>query len=59
MKLKDIGISKIENADYRCVISGIRKNEAIKLLENIDLTEKIGTFWKFFKNKYQKQFLKL
>ena len=27
-------------ADYRCIISGISKSEAIRLMQNIDFTEK-------------------
>ena len=42
-------ISKIKNADYCCIIGEISKREAIKLLRNIDLTEKK----KIIKNKYQ------
>ena len=41
--LSDIAISNIKIADYRCIISGIRKNEAIKLMQNTDLTEKSRT----------------
>ena len=41
MKLSDITILKIKNLDYRCIITGIRKREAIKLLQYIDLTEKV------------------
>ena len=40
MKLDDIAILKIKNADYHCIISGINKIEAIKLLQNIDFTKK-------------------
>ena len=40
MNLSDIAILKIENADYHCIISGISKSDTIKLLQNIDLTEK-------------------
>ena len=43
MNLSNIAILKIKNADYRWIISGISKSEAIKLLQNIDLTEKSGT----------------
>ena len=43
MNLRDIAISKIKNADYRCIISGTSKSETIKLLQNIYLTEKTGT----------------
>ena len=40
MNLNDVYILKIKNADYRCIIGGISKSEAIKLLKNIDLTKK-------------------
>ena len=43
MNLRDIAISKNENADYRYIISGTSKSETIKLLQNIYLTEKSGT----------------
>ena len=43
IKLRDIAIINIKSFDYRCVISGISKSEAIKLLQNIDLAEKSGT----------------
>ena len=42
MKLSNIAILKIKNANYRCIITGISKIEAIKLMQNIDLTEKSG-----------------
>ena len=32
----------IKSADYCCIISGIRKNEATDLMQNTDLTEKGG-----------------
>ena len=40
MNLRDIAILKIKNVDYRSIISGISKSEAIKLLKNTDLIEK-------------------
>ena len=43
MNLCDIAILTIKGSNYHCIISGISKNEAIKLLQNIDLTEKSGT----------------
>ena len=43
MSLSNIDISNIESVDYRCIISGINKSEAINLMENFDLTEKRGT----------------
>ena len=38
-----MNILNIKNADSCCMISGISKSEAIKLLQNIDLTEKSAT----------------
>ena len=43
MNLCDIAILNIKGSDYHCIISGDSKNETIKLLQNIDLTEKSGT----------------
>ena len=43
MNLSHIAILKIKNANYHYVISGISKNEAVKLFQNFDLTEKSGT----------------
>ena len=43
MNLSDIAILNIKGCDYRCIINGISKSEAMKLLQNIDLTEKSGT----------------
>ena len=42
MSLINIAILSIKGSDYRCIISGISKSEAIKLLQNIGLTEKSG-----------------
>ena len=39
MNLSDIAIVNIKGSDYRCIISVISKNEAIKLMQNVDLTE--------------------
>ena len=36
MNLDDIAILNINGADYRCIISRIRKSEAINLMKNID-----------------------
>ena len=38
-----IAILNIKGSDYCCIISSIRKNETINLMENADLTEKSGT----------------
>ena len=43
ISLNDIAILNIKGSDYCCIISLISKNEAIKLLQNADLTEKNGT----------------
>ena len=43
MNLSNIAILTIRGVDYRCIISGISKSEAISLMQNIDLTEKSGT----------------
>ena len=40
MNLSDIAILNIKGSDYCCIISGISKSEAIKLIQNIDLTGK-------------------
>ena len=42
MNLSNIAILKIKNVDYHCIVTGISKREPIKLLQNIDLTEKRG-----------------
>ena len=41
--LSNIALLKIQNADYCCIITGINRSKATKLLQNIDLTEKSGT----------------
>ena len=37
MNLCDFTILNIKYSDYCCIISGISKNEAIKLMQNADL----------------------
>ena len=44
INLNDIAILNIKGSDYRCIISLISKNVAINLMQNVDLTEKSGTF---------------
>ena len=44
MNLSDIAILNIKGSNYCCIISGISKSEAIKFLQNINTTEKSGTF---------------
>ena len=43
INLSDIAILNIKGSDYRCIISLISKNEAIKLMQNVVLTEKNRT----------------
>ena len=43
MNHNDIAILNIKGSDYHCIITGISKREAVKLLHIIDLTEKSGT----------------
>ena len=43
MDLSNIAILNIKDSDYRCIISGIRKSEAIKLMQNADLAKKSKT----------------
>ena len=40
MNLTNIAILNIKDSDYRCIISLISKKEAIKLMQNAELTEK-------------------
>ena len=42
VNLSDIAILSIKGADYRCIISRISKSATINLMQNADLTEKIG-----------------
>ena len=43
MNLIDTAILNTNDADHRCIINRISKNEAINLLKNFDLTKKNGT----------------
>ena len=52
LNLSNIAILKVENADYCSIITRISKKEAVNLLENIDLTEKVENY----KTKYHGQF---
>ena len=40
IKLNEINISSIKDADYCCIIDGISKSNAVNLLQNADLPEK-------------------
>ena len=39
INLSDIAILNIKGADYRCIINGFSKSEALNLMQFIDLTE--------------------
>ena len=43
MNFSDIAIINICSTDFCCTINGISKIEAINLMQNINLAEKIGT----------------
>ena len=43
MKLSNIAILNIKGSGYLCIISLIRKNEAINFVQNAGLTKKSGT----------------
>ena len=43
INLSDIAILNIQDIDYRCIINGISKNEAINSLQDADLAEKYRT----------------
>ena len=40
INLSDTAILNIKRTDYRCIISGISKNEVVNLMQNINLIEK-------------------
>ena len=48
MNLSDIAILNSKGSDYCCIISGISKIEALKLLQNIHSTEKSETYQEQF-----------
>ena len=43
MNYNDTAISNTKDFDYRCIISLISNNEAIKLMQNADLTQQSET----------------
>ena len=42
VNLNDIAFLNVNGADYRCIINGISKNDAVNLLQNTNLTEGRG-----------------
>ena len=45
INLSNIAILNIKVSNYHCTITLISKNEAIKLLQNAELTEKSEALW--------------
>ena len=43
MNLRNIAILHIKGSDYCCIINGISNNQAINLIQSINLTEKSET----------------
>ena len=44
INLSDIAILNFHGVDYHCIFNRIRKREAVNLLQNADLSDKIETF---------------
>ena len=44
INFSNIAILNIKDPDYRCIISGISKNEVINLMQNADLTKKVERY---------------
>ena len=44
LNLSDIAILNIKGSGYRCIISGITRNEAIILMQNTDFTKKAENY---------------
>ena len=42
VNISDIAILNIKGSNYRCIISLIRKNDAVNLMQNANLTQKKG-----------------
>ena len=40
VNLHDVAILNIRGFDYRCIINGISKSDAVNILKNSDLTER-------------------
>ena len=49
INVSDIAISNIKGSDYCCIISLISKNEAINLMQNADLIEKVEQHKRYIK----------
>ena len=56
MNLKNIYILNNEGPGYCCIISGISKSEAINLMQNVDVTEKVEHYKNLLKLNIRKNF---
>ena len=54
IQLSNVAILNYHGADYCCIISRINKSEAIKLMENFNLTEKMQSIIKYDKIYFHK-----
>ena len=43
MNLSNIAFLKIKDSDYPCIVNLISKNDAINIMQNVDLTKKSKT----------------
>ena len=59
VNISDIAIINIKGVDYRCIIYGISKSEAINLLANYVLEERGMYKYSYQRNQYQKSSLGL
>ena len=46
INLNGIAVLNISGADYRCIINGIWKSDAVSLQQNANLLEERGVLWK-------------
>ena len=56
MNLKNIYVLNNEGTAYCCIISGIRKSEAINLMQNVDVTEKVRHYKNLLKLNIRNNF---
>ena len=56
MNLKNIYVLNNEGTGYCCIISGIRKSEAINLMQNVDVTEKVRHYKNLLKLNIRNNF---
>ena len=60
MNLSNIALLNINGANYCCIISRIRRREAIEVMQNIDLIEKVKHYYNLLsQTKLVKEILSL